>query len=161
MKNKVNSAKNIKTIVKSAPKKATKRPFIAPPRKLEHVEGIEEIKVTFYQNEIDESNSLVFVVQNVQNIARDCIGNFYAKLKFFKDANAKLFNFSQPIMFKIEIDSSKLDSNILHSALKHKMKLQWTPQGCKRYSNRFKVCMEAMQFKTKNYTAEELEVFFK
>ena len=162
MKNqKINSAKNIvNQAPKVAPKKTKQAPTIAAPKQAEAGEGIEEMKVSFYQ-ESEESIELTFTVKNVQNVARDCIGNFFEYVRDFKDAGAKAFNFSKPILFKIEIENNKLDSKIIHSALKQKMKLQWNNDGCRRYSDRFKVCMRAMQRVPKNYTEQELEVFFK
>ena len=123
-------------------------------------------KVTFYQNDIDKdiiANELTFELTFESNV-NTLVGNFYEIISDFKDSNAKLFNFSKPIVLLVQSVNDKnehktiLNTGIALKQLQSKCKLQWNKKGRKRFKNNVAICVRASQRKIKPFTSIEFDV---
>ena len=65
-------------------------------------------KVTFYQQE----NELTYELLKGGSI-ETLVGNFYEVVSDFKDSNAKLFNFSSPILLRVENVNEDNESELI------------------------------------------------
>ena len=128
------------------------------------------MKVIFSQNGINESilsNELTFELNELCT-PETLIGNFFEVVNDFKQANAKLFNFSQPILLKVLNESSNLetketeletilDTSLALKGLQQKCKLQWNKKGRTKFKNNIAICLRASQRTLKAYTAEQFD----
>ena len=120
-------------------------------------------KITFFQVGIDETilnNELNFELTFESNI-NTLVGNFYEIISDFKDSNAKLFNFSLPIILRVENINEKNESELILNTglalkqLQSKCKLQWNKKGRLRFKNNVAICVRASQRTMKPFTADE------
>lgn len=120
-------------------------------------------KVTFYQNDIDKdiiANELTFEL-TFESDVNTLVGNFYEIISDFKDSNAKLFNFSKPIVLLVQSVNEKNESELILNTglalkqLQSKCKLQWNKKGRLRFKNNVSICVRASQRKLKPFTAQE------
>lgn len=115
-------------------------------------------KVTFYQ----EQNELTYELLKGGSV-ETLIGNFYEVVSDFKDANAKLFNFSSPILLRVENINEDNETQLIMNTglalkqLQHKCKLQWTKKGRTRFKNNVAICIRATQRQIKTFTKKEFE----
>ena len=123
-------------------------------------------KITFFQVGIDETilnNELTFELTFESNV-NTLVGNFYEIISDFKDSNAKLFNFSLPIVLRVENINEKNESELILNTglalkqLQSKCKLQWNKKGRLRFKNNVSICVRASQRKIKPFTAVEFDV---
>ncbi len=126
------------------------------------------MKVIFSQSDISKElieNELTFEL-NELTTAETLIGNFFEIVSDFKDSNARLFNFSKPILLKVVNESTNietketeaqtiLDTSLALKGLQQKCKLQWTKKGRVRFKNNIAICLRASQRKMKAYTVSE------
>lgn len=117
-------------------------------------------KVTFYQGETQLTYELkLFERGNIETL----IGNFYEVISDFKDANAKLFNFSSPILLRVDLVTEENETELIMNTglalkqLQHKCKLQWTKKGRTRFKNNVAICIRATKRQMKTFTSEEFE----
>lgn len=119
--------------------------------------------VTFFQGQ----NEIKFNLTSETNI-NTLIGNFYERVNLFKKANAKLFNFSKPVLLRVEttvlnVETKEeetiniINTNLAFEALQMKCKLTWTKKGRNRFKNNVSVCIEASQMETRTFNAEDYE----
>lgn len=120
-------------------------------------------KITFFQSGIDETilnNELTFEL-TFESDVNTLVGNFYEIVSDFKDSNAKLFNFSLPIILRVENINEKNESELILNTglalkqLQSKCKLQWNKKGRLRFKNNVSICVRASQRKLKPFTAQE------
>tara|TARA_R110001632_G_scaffold170500_1_gene289711 strand:+ start:237 stop:668 length:432 start_codon:yes stop_codon:yes gene_type:complete len=122
-------------------------------------------KITFFQVGIDETilnNELTFELTFESNV-NTLVGNFYEIISDFKESNAKLFNFSLPIILRVENINEKNESELILNTglalkqLQSKCKLQWNKKGRLRFKNNVAICVRASQRKIKPFTAVEFD----
>ena len=120
-------------------------------------------KITFFQVGIDETilnNELTFELTFESNV-NTLVGNFYEIISDFKDSNAKLFNFSLPIILRVENINEKNESELILNTglalkqLQSKCKLQWNKKGRLRFKNNVAICVRASQRTMKPFTSDE------
>lgn len=115
-------------------------------------------KVTFYQSD----NELTYELLKGGSV-ETLIGNFYEVVSDFKDSNAKIFNFSSPILLRVENVNENNESNLIMntglalSQLQQKCKLTWTKKGRIRFKNNVAICVRATQRQIKTFTKKEFE----
>ena len=123
-------------------------------------------KITFFQVGIDETilnNELTFELTFESNV-NTLVGNFYEIISDFKESNAKLFNFSLPIILRVENINEKnesetiLNTGLAFKQLQSKCKLQWNKKGRKKFKNNIAICLRASQRKIKPFTSIEFDV---
>ena len=123
-------------------------------------------KITFFQVGIDETilnNELTFELTFESNV-NTLVGNFYEIISDFKESNAKLFNFSLPIILRVENINEKNESELILNTglalkqLQSKCKLQWNKKGRLRFKNNVSICVRASQRKIKPFTSVEFDV---
>jgi hypothetical protein len=123
-------------------------------------------KITFFQVGIDETilnNELTFELTFESNV-NTLVGNFYEIISDFKESNAKLFNFSLPIILRVENINEKNESELILNTglalkqLQSKCKLQWNKKGRKRFKNNIAICLRSSQRKLKPFTSIEFDV---
>ena len=126
------------------------------------------MKVIFSQSDLSKeviNNELTFELNEVTT-AETLIGNFFEIVSDFKDANARLFNFSKPILLKVINETSNLetketetetilDTSLALKGLQQKCKLQWTKKGRTKFKNNIAICLRASQRKMKAFTVNE------
>ncbi len=123
-------------------------------------------KVTFYQLDknqtVDLSKNLTYKLTDETDV-NTLVGNFYEMLNFFKDSNAKLFNFSLPVLVRVESvnDNNEhetvLNTGLAFTQLQQKCKLQWNKKGRTRFKNNVSICIEASRYQIKPFTANDFE----
>jgi hypothetical protein len=115
-------------------------------------------KVTFYQ----EENELTYELSKGGSI-ETLIGNFYEVVSDFKDSNAKLFNFSSPILLRVENVNEENETDLIMNTglalkqLQQKCKLTWTKKGRVRFKNNVSICVRATQRQIKTFTIKQFE----
>jgi len=123
-------------------------------------------KVTFYQNDINRdiiANELTFELTQKCDV-NTLVGNFIEIISDFKDSNAKLFNFSKPIVLLVQSVNEKnehetiLNTGLAFKQLQSKCKLQWNKKGRKRFKNNIAICLRSSQRKLKPFTSVEFDV---
>lgn len=121
--------------------------------------------IIFYQSENEISFNLE---SNQKETINTLVGNFYKRVDLFKRSNAKFFNFSQPILLRIEnetinfVDSSiktetVLNTGVSFKALQMKCKLQWNKKGRNRFKTNVSVCIDAVNMTVETFTNEDYE----
>ena len=123
-------------------------------------------KVTFYQLDknqtVDLSKNLTYKLTDETNV-NTLVGNFYEMLRFFKDSNAKMFNFSLPVLVRVENVNEDnehetiLNTGLAFTQLQQKCKLQWTKKGRTRFKNNVSICIDASRYQIKQFTSEDFE----
>jgi len=110
--------------------------------------------VIFYQGQ----NELKFTL-NSETTVNTLVGNFYKRIDLFKRANAKLLNYSQPILLRIENEDKEtiINTGLSFEALQMKCKLQWNKQGRNRFKNNVAICIEASQMETTEFNETQYE----
>lgn len=110
--------------------------------------------IIFYQGQ----NELSFNLDS-ETTVNTLIGNFFERVNLFKKANAKLLNYSKPILLRIENSDKEtlLNTGLTFEALQMKCKLQWTKQGRNRFKNNVAVCIEAVNLETRVFTDKDYE----
>lgn len=120
-------------------------------------------QITFFQVGLDETilnNELTFEL-TFESDVNTLVGNFYEIISDFKESNAKLFNFSLPIILRVENINEKNESELILNTglalkqLQSKCKLQWNKKGRLRFKNNVSICVRASQRKLKPFTAQE------
>ncbi len=123
-------------------------------------------KVTFYQLDknqtVDLTNNLTYELTDETNV-NTLVGNFYEMLSFFKNSNAKLFNFSLPVLVRVENVNDEnehetiLNTGLAFTQLQQKCKLQWNKKGRTRFKNNVSICIEASRYQIKQFTTQDFE----
>jgi len=112
--------------------------------------------IIFYQSENEISFNLE---SNQKETINTLVGNFYKRVDLFKRSNAKYFNFSEPILLRIENENTEtvLNTGVSFKALQMKCKLQWNKKGRNRFKNNVSVCVDAVNMTVETFTNSDYE----